>query len=60
MDNRWNITLKAGTTLHEIFKIKEEETKKVVDITGATAICQIRKTTKSPDVLGGPTSIVWT
>ena len=55
MINTWNKTIKAGETLRERFKLKDEETKQPIDITGATAVCQIRKTTKSQEILGEPT-----
>ena len=52
--NQWNIAIKAGETLRETVKIKQNDGSPV-DITGATAVCQIRKTAKSVDVLASPT-----
>ena len=55
MINTWNKTIKAGETLRERFKLKDEDTKLPIAIAGATAICQIRKTTKSAESIGEPT-----
>ena len=54
MDNQWNLTIKAGETLRESFMLKEEETKAAINLTGATAICQLRKTAKATEVLATP------
>lgn len=49
----WNITIKAGETFRERFMLKQEDGKPV-DLTGATALCQIRKTAASGEVLAAP------
>jgi hypothetical protein len=50
----WN-EIKAGETLRLTLKMKDSATKQAVDLTGASAICHIRKTVKSAEILASPT-----
>ena len=54
MNNQWDYEIKQGETLRESFWLKQEDTKEPVNITGATAVCQVRKSSKAAAVLASP------
>jgi hypothetical protein len=55
--NNWNITIKAGETLRETFKLKNDDGSPV-KLTGATGVCQIRKNARSAEALASPSLTV--